>query len=175
MAVDDQFIKDVLAGVSATELCSKHGLSHAAVAARIRWAREHGKLGDDIRKAPPGSDSAPDAQGTLSAQGAGDPLTPAPAPTPTGRHAKTRAEILALINSQRGRSVERRLAVLVRTQIAAHEAAHGPNAAYRLGRFQWARTERLRMLGLTMTDIRRLRGILPDPAPTTEEAAGDGQ
>ena len=89
-------------------------------------------------------------------------------------HVKTRAEILALVNSVRGRHVLRLVTNAASVRIRAYESEHGKSASYRLAQDMLAKQERLRMLGLTLNDIRRLRGIIPDP-DKQGEASANGQ
>lgn len=167
---ENDFLQDVRAGLSVEELGHRYDLTPAKVSARIRWAREHGKLdenGDAALGAPSahlsqmGPDPAtPDPGAEVS--GGGSPIAPS-APMPMApKPIKTREEVAALLGSLKDKNIQHRLHSTIQSRIQAYEKKIGrKDASFRMAQQDWAQKERLRMLGLTINDIRRARGILP--------------
>lgn len=157
------FLQDYLSGLDVVALAQKHGLAVQAVSARIRWAKERGEIKQVESELLSTSSSTLQADLIPSAD---TPLEPAPSSTPArgggSSHHKTADEITRVLGSVEGKLIARQEQASARRRIKAHEAQLGrKDALFRIGMEQHWRREWYRRLGITTTDLRRMRGILP--------------
>lgn len=165
------FLQDYLSGMDVVSLAAKHGLAVQAASARIRWAKERGEIKQIEEER---------ARSQLHSELQADPipsavdLPPEPAPSsPATRGGgpplhKTAADISRLISSVEGKLIAQQERASAQRRVKQHETNLGrKDAGFRIGMEQHWRREWYRRLGITTTDLRRMRGILP-PAKETD-------
>lgn len=159
----ERFISDHLAGMNSNDLAAKYGINQQAVAARLRYARERGDLNrvrEDVSRATSSRES--DDPAAVDEADAGDRASERDPDTSTVivQTDKTAAEIRACFGTLQDKNIIGRLRMAARTRVVLHERNIGrKDAGFRIAQELWVRKERLRMLGLTMNDYRRMRGM----------------
>ena len=162
----EQFIADHLAGMTSNELAVKYGINQQAVAARLRYARERGDLDrarEDMLRAMSSRNSDEDSaiEDVSDAGDAGDAGRESETfETAIIQTDKTAAEIKACFGTLQDKHIIGRLRMVARTRVLLHERKLGKkDSGFRIAQELWVRKERLRMLGLTMNDYYRMRGM----------------
>lgn len=154
-----QFLLDHISGADTRALAEKYGISQQSVAARLRYARERGDM-DRLRKEINHGSNYDDISFQASQQKEERKEEKESIERNDGISDQKPDRIFARFGTLQDKHNFARLRKVAYNRIAAHEAKIGrKDPGFRIAQELWIRKERARMLGLTVNDLRRMRGI----------------
>ena len=157
-----KFLIDHISGISNAALAEKYHLTLQSVVARIRWAKEKNEF-EGLRVAVEEEPiiAVMELAGQESIDEGKPEISPSSMPPdPKRKRDKSAEEISKLLSSIEGKNIARQESGISKQRVRAHEMKKGkPDPVFRSAMEDRRRRETWRRLGISVQDIRKMRGI----------------